>query len=144
MKRQKLSFKLKNDASELDRLCQQLTNFGNTFGLSQKFIFQINLALDELFTNIISYGYKDKGEHLIKFAISCEDGTVVIRIEDSGVPFDVAEFEVADPKKTLEDCRVGGLGLHLIRKLMDEIKYRRTDDKNIVILKKNVEQKNDG
>lgn len=141
MKRRKLSFELKNAASELDTLCRHLTKFGNTFGLSQKFIFQINLALDELFTNIISYGYKEEGEHRIKFALSCEDSTVVIRIEDSGVPFDVAEFEVPDPKNTLEDCKVGGLGLHLIRKLMDDISYERADDKNVVILKKNFEKK---
>ena len=139
MKQRKLSFELKNAASELDTLCRQLTKFGNTIGLSQKCIFQINLALDELFTNIISYGYKDKGDHRIKFVISCEDSTVVIQIEDNGVAFDVAEFEVPDPKNSLEDCKVGGLGLHLIRKLMDEIEYKRKNDKNIVILKKNLE-----
>ena len=138
MKQHKLSFELQNNASELDKLCRHLTKFGQTIGLSQKSIFQINLALDELFTNIISYGYNDQGRHRILFAISCQDGTIVIRVEDNGVPFDVATFKSADLKNTLDDCRVGGLGLHLIRKLMDEISYERQDDKNIVTLKKSV------
>jgi anti-sigma regulatory factor (Ser/Thr protein kinase) len=136
MKQHKLSFELQNNATELDKLCRHLNKFGQTIGLSQKSIFQINLALDELFTNIISYGYNDKGRHRIHFVISCQDGTIVIRVEDNGVPFDVAAFKSPDPKNTLEDCKVGGLGLHLIRKLMDEISYERQDDKNIVTLKK--------
>ena len=59
MAKNTLSFKLKSDLSELDALCRNLEKFGQSFGLSKKCIFEANLALDELFTNIISYGYVD-------------------------------------------------------------------------------------
>ena len=139
MKQRKLSFELQNTASELDTLCRHVANFGHSIGLSQKTIFQINLALDELFTNIISYGYKETGNHRIHFDISCNEGTVIIRVEDNGVPFDVAAFKAPDPQNTLEDCKVGGLGLHLIRKLMDDISYDRLNNRNVVILRKSVD-----
>ena len=60
MAKNKVSFKLKSNLSELDALCQNLEKFGQSFGLSKKCIFEANLALDELFTNIISYGFDDK------------------------------------------------------------------------------------
>ena len=56
------SFELKSDLSELDTLCQHLETFGQKIGLSKKFIFEVNLVLDELFTNIISYGFDDDDE----------------------------------------------------------------------------------
>ena len=65
MAKNKVSFKLKSKLSELDTLCQNLERFGQSIGLSPKCIFEANLALDELFTNIITYGFKDKKEHTI-------------------------------------------------------------------------------
>ena len=62
MAKKEYSFKLKSNLSELDNLCQNLEDFGKKIGLSKKLIFEINLALDELFTNIISYGFKDENE----------------------------------------------------------------------------------
>ncbi len=134
----KTSFKLKNTTSELDKLCRNLEQFGNTLGLTEKCIFQINLALDELFTNIVSHGCKNGEDHWIKIAISHENGTVVIRIEDTGIPFNPDSVEGPDTIDDIEHCPVGGLGIHLIKKLMDEILYERCGNKNVLTLKKNI------
>jgi len=134
----KTSFKLKNTTAELDKLCRNLEQFGNTLGLTKKCIFQINLALDEIFTNIVSYGYQDGDNHWIKVAITHENGTVVIRIEDSGVAFDPDSVEDPDTIDDIDCCPVGGLGIHLIKKLMDEIVYERCGEKNVLTLKKNI------
>jgi serine/threonine-protein kinase RsbW len=136
MAKRRTSFKLKNTASELDTLCQNLTQFGDSLGLTKKCVFQINLALDELFTNIVTYAYPDDADHWIKFALSLENGTIVIRVEDSGIPFDPASVNKPDQANTVEDCPVGGLGIHLIRKLVDDVEYRRKGKKNILTLKK--------
>jgi anti-sigma regulatory factor (Ser/Thr protein kinase) len=73
MAKKSYSFELKSSLSELDRLCQNLETFGNKFGFSKKLIFEINLALDELFTNIISYGFKDNDDgHIIKVTLTPE------------------------------------------------------------------------
>ncbi len=134
----KTSIKLKNTTSELDKLCRNLEQFGNTLGLTKKCIFQINLALDELFTNIVSYGYKNGEDRWIKIAISHENGTVVIRIEDTGFPFVPDSVEGPDTIDVFVHCPVGGLGIHLIKKLMDEILYERYGNKNVLTLKKNI------
>jgi len=133
------SFKLKNKIAELERLGRQLEQFGKKAGLTKKCLFQINLAMDELFTNIVTYGYTDQADHKIQFELSLIDGEVLIRIEDTGIPFDPANAAIPEPEAAIENCKVGGLGLHLVRKLMDEIHYERTGTKNVTTLKKKVE-----
>jgi anti-sigma regulatory factor (Ser/Thr protein kinase) len=138
MPKKKYAFKLKSNLSELDKLCQQLETFGRSLGLSKKCIFEINLALDELFTNIISYGFSDDDEHVIKVTVTPQNETLCLCIEDDGVPFNPVEAQEPDLECSVEDCKIGGLGIHLIRNLMDEICYERCGEKNVLTLKKNI------
>ena len=138
MGKNKITFKLKNKLSELDTLCQKLEGFGESIGLSPKFIFETNLALDELFTNIISYGYNDKQVHLITVKISLQNNELLFSIEDDGIPFNPTEVDEPDLGCTIEECKIGGLGIHLAKNLMDEVCYQRCKDKNILTLKKNI------
>jgi serine/threonine-protein kinase RsbW len=135
----KISFNLKNQPSELNTLCDQLEGFCDALGLNKKYMFEVNLALDELFTNIISYGYKDQAEHVIKIDISCTGDTLHIRIEDDGQPFNPTIADAPDVKCILEDRDIGGLGIFLIKKVMDQIVYKREKGKNVIILKKKVD-----
>lgn len=132
------SFELKSDLSELDRLCQNLETFGQKFGLSKKLIFEINLALDELFTNIISYGFQDDKEHVVRITLTPENDRLCLCIEDDGKPFNPIEFESPDVSCSVEKCKIGGLGIHIMKKLMDEICYERCEDKNVLNLKKKI------
>ena len=132
------SFELKSDLSELDRLCQNLETFGQKFGLSKKLIFEINLALDELFTNIISYGFQDDKEHVVRITLTPENDRLCLCIEDDGKPFNPIEFESPDVSCSVEKCKIGGLGIHIMKKLMDEICYERCVDKNVLNLKKKI------
>jgi len=136
MAKNEFSFELKSSLSELDNLCEKLEDFGQKIGLSQKLIFEINLALDELFTNIISYGFGDDAEHLIKVTITPQNEELCLCIEDDGTPFNPIDFETPDVACSVENCKIGGLGIHIVRKLMDEICYQRCNDKNILTLKK--------
>ena len=136
MAKKEYSFELKNSLSELDNLCENLEDFGQKIGLSKKLIFEINLALDELFTNIISYGFKDEEEHIIRVTIRPQNEELSLHIEDDGIPFNPIDFETPDVASSVENCNIGGLGIHIMRKLMDKICYQRCGDKNILILKK--------
>lgn len=140
MAKNKVSFKLKSKLSELDKLCQHLERFGESIGLSPKCIFEANLALDELFTNIISYGFKDKREHTIEVTISHQNNKLIFNIEDDGVPFNPTKVDAPDLECTIEECRIGGLGIHLAKNLMDEVCYQRCNNKNILTLKKNTKE----
>jgi anti-sigma regulatory factor (Ser/Thr protein kinase) len=138
MAKKEYAFELKSNLSELDNLCQSLENFGQKIGLPKKLIFEINLALDELFTNIISYGFDDDEEHIIKVTITPQNEELCLCIEDDGIPFNPTDFETPDVACSVENCKIGGLGIHIIRKLMDEICYQRCGKKNILTMKKNL------
>ena len=140
MAKRKVSFKLKSNLSELDALCQNLEKFGQSMGLSKKCVFEANLALDELFTNIISYGFDDKNEHTISITIALQNDDLVVHIEDDGIPFNPTNAETPDLECSIEECRIGGLGIHLAKNLMDEVCYQRCKDKNILTLKKNIKE----
>ena len=144
MPKKKYSFKLKSNLSELDKLCEHLDSFGQLMGLSKKCIFEINLALDELFTNIISYGFPDDDEHVIEVTITPQNETLCMCIEDDGVPFNPVEAKKPDLECTVDDCKIGGLGIHLIRNLMDDICYERCGKKNKLTLKKNIAETESG
>lgn len=140
MNKGRISFELKNSLSELDTLCKHLEGFGESLGLSQRTIFKINLAVEELVSNIISYGYSDDEEHWIKIAISIEDGVLVVSLEDDGIPFNPTEARAPDCGCPIEERKIGNLGIHLCKQFMDDLVYERRGNKNIVVLRKNVKE----
>jgi anti-sigma regulatory factor (Ser/Thr protein kinase) len=132
----KNSFELKNDLSELETLCQHLNKFGHVSGLSEACITDINICLDELFTNIVSYGFTDDLEHIIRFTINVDNNVLTLTIEDEGIAFNPLEKKDPEIPADLIDVRIGGLGIHIVRKLMDDISYKRKRGKNKLTMKK--------
>ncbi len=133
------SFELKNDCSELETLRQHVKNFGQFAGLAEDYIFEINLCLDELFSNIVSYGFADDRQHLVQFTLQMAEDGLIIDVEDGGLPFnplDKREPRIPiDPRK----IKIGGLGIHIVKKLTDEMCYQRNHCKNHLTLKKSIE-----
>jgi serine/threonine-protein kinase RsbW len=131
-------FELKSDLSELKTLCQHLNKFGQTSGLSEACITDVNICLDELFTNIVSYGFVDDSEHIIRFTINLDNHVLTLVIEDDGIAFNPLAKGDPEIPADLIDVKIGGLGIHIVRKLMDDIRYERKQGKNKLLLKKNV------
>jgi serine/threonine-protein kinase RsbW len=129
-------FELKSELSELKTLCRHLEDCGNVLELPQKCLFEINLGLDELFTNIISYGFEDELEHQIKFTLAKDRETLVVQVEDDGRPFNPLDVAGPEVSQDLDSINIGGLGIHLVKKMMDNINYQRIEGKNKLILKK--------
>jgi anti-sigma regulatory factor (Ser/Thr protein kinase) len=138
MESHKYSFELKNDLSELEDLCQHLNKFGQAVGLSEACITDVNICLDELFTNVVSYGFEDNLEHLIQFTMNLDNQVLTLSIEDEGIPFNPLEKKDPEVPADLIDIRIGGLGIHIVKKLMDDIRYQRKQGKNKLTMKKNV------
>ena len=136
MQSHKYSFELKSDLSELETLCQHLNKFGQVTGLSEACITDTNICLDELFTNTISYGFEDDLERIIRFTINLDNKVLTLNIEDEGIPFNPLEKKDPEIPADLLDARIGGLGIHIVRKLMDDICYEREQDKNKLTVKK--------
>jgi phosphoserine phosphatase RsbU/P len=93
-------------------------------------------VFDELINNVISYGLSKDSEQSIQVGIALYGNRLVIEIEDGGIPFN--PFMRADPntEASLDEREIGGLGIHLVKELMDEVSYNRAHDKNRVTLVK--------
>lgn len=137
MKPATLKFELKNDLAELDTLAEKLEAFGRLIGMDDRCLFETNLAMDELFTNIVSYGFADEQEHQVQFSLFYDNtGMISITLEDDGVPFNPLICKKPDLDLPVEESPVGGLGIHLCRNMMDEMEYHRSGNRNIVIIRK--------
>src|SRR5438132_54111 len=137
---EELEIKLNNKVSELERFNQTLREFGQHHGLAPRLVHDLNLALEEILTNIISYGYTDNREHEIKVRLSVQPGEVKAEVEDDGQPFDPLAAPEPDAAKPLEERTIGGLGIHLVRKLMDGLEYKRQGDRNLLTVKKKTQK----
>jgi anti-sigma regulatory factor (Ser/Thr protein kinase) len=110
--------------------------FGRNIGLSEISISEINICLDELFTNIVSYGFKGDLEHKIKFTIKVDANILAVSIEDDGVPFNPLEKKAVELPADVTSAKIGGLGIHITRELMDKIFYERKRGKNKLTINK--------
>ena len=126
---------LKNDLSELTRVAEEIESLGNTRGWPARWIMNLNLSLDELITNTVSYGYRDTDEHEIRVSLTERDGALVTVLEDDGIAFD--PFTAApepDLEADVEERPIGGLGVYFVKTLIDEVAYERIDNFNRITL----------
>ena len=126
---------LKNDLSELARIAEAIEAHGESHGWPAKWIMNVNLSLDELITNIVSYGYQDSEEHEIRVTLTDRSGSLVVVLEDDGIAFD--PFTTApepDLEASVEERRIGGLGVYFVKTLMDEATHERVDNHNRITL----------
>jgi serine phosphatase RsbU (regulator of sigma subunit)/anti-sigma regulatory factor (Ser/Thr protein kinase) len=137
---EELEIKVINKLSELGRLSQALEAFGERHGLAPRIVHDLNLALEETLTNIISYGYLDNREHEIKLRLTAQPGEITAEVEDDGQPFNPLESPEPDIGKVVEQRPVGGLGIHLVRKLMDTLRYERLGATNRLTMKKKTQE----
>ena len=130
-----LTLTLKNDLSELARIAEAVEAYGETHRWPAKWILNLNISLDELITNIVSYGYPDSGEHEIHVTVSDRNGSLVTVLEDDGIEFDpFSSAPDPDLEASVEERRIGGLGVYFVKTLMDEATYERVGNRNRITL----------
>lgn len=134
-----MKFFLQNDSGELQRLAAELKDFGEQEKLPPKVVQQVNVALDELVTNVMLYGYDDPSAGVIEVELSRDGENITAVLSDDGRPFDPFQAKIPDVTLPIEDRSVGGLGVYFVRKLMDEYSYAYENGRNIVRLTKRVD-----
>jgi anti-sigma regulatory factor (Ser/Thr protein kinase) len=126
---------LKTDLSELARIAEAIEAHGESHGWPPKWILNLNLSLDELITNIVSYGYQDTDEHEIRITLTERDESLAVVVEDDGMAFDPFTAAPApDLEADVEERPIGGLGVYFVKTLMDEVAYERVDNSNRITL----------
>jgi serine/threonine-protein kinase RsbW len=127
---------IRNDLLELENLVEQVAAFCAQLRVTENILFDVRLALEEAISNTIRHGYMDRNPHDIRLSIELQNGELCLQIEDDGKAFN--PLEAADPDLSLpiEEKQPGGLGIYLIKAVMDEVRYERRDGKNILRMKK--------
>ena len=129
-----LSLTIKAERDELDRITAEVEDLGMQENWSPDLVFRVNLVLEEMVLNVIDYGTED-GVNEIEIILTLTDESLTIEIIDDGSPFDpLSDAPDPDLDATLEERRVGGLGIHLTRSMMDDMRYRREQNKNHLTL----------
>jgi serine/threonine-protein kinase RsbW len=129
-----------NAIAEMQKVVDLVDCFGAHHALPQRVINDLNVCLDELINNTISYGYEDRDAHSIAIKLSLDADVLSAEIRDDGKPFDPRQAAPAVLDESLQSRQIGGLGLHFVKSLMDEISYTRVGHNNVVKISKRLRQ----
>ena len=127
---------LTNNIRELDKLEPFLDAFFEQENLDKSLMPQINLALEEAATNVIMYAYPEGEKGAAELTLEVVKGQICATISDTGVPFNPLEQKEADLDVSLEERQIGGLGIHLIKEIMDEVRYAHEEGRNVLKMRK--------
>ncbi len=134
-----LEISLNNQLSELESLNRYIDDLAEQLELPVAIVMNLNLVLEEIITNIINYAYEDNHEHKITINATKQNAVLKVRIEDDGKAFNMMAYPEPETNLSAEKRNIGGLGIHFVKKLMDEVEYEYTDNKNILVLKKRLD-----
>ena len=127
---------LANDISEIARLYEFVEEIGNEFSLSPEVVFNLTLVLEEAVVNIINYAYPKEDHESIYLSAKLHNDSIMLVLTDTGKEFDPTMAPEADITLSADERPIGGLGIFLIRQIMNEVKYERIEGKNVLTLEK--------
>lgn len=130
------SIVLANEISEISKLNGFIEDLGNEFSLTPDVVFNLNLVLEEAVVNVINYAYPKEEHQFIYLSARLHEGSIILVLTDTGKEFDPTLAPEADVTLGAEDRQIGGLGIFLIRQIMNEVKYERIEGKNVLTLEK--------
>ena len=127
---------LSNDIAEISRLATFIEEVGEAFSLTPDVVFNLNLVIEEAVVNIINYAYPKEEHERIYLSAKLREGSIVLVLTDTGKEFDPTMAPEADITLSADEREIGGLGIFLIRQIMNEVKYERIEGKNVLTLEK--------
>ncbi len=129
---------IENNIEELPKLFEKIEMLGEEWELSVPLTMNINLALEEAVTNVIFYAYDDEKKHEITILVTLKDELLRIEIIDDGKIFDPTQRAHPDITLSAEERSIGGLGIFLIKQIMDSVEYSRVNNNNVLTLIKRI------
>jgi serine/threonine-protein kinase RsbW len=123
--------RIRNDLHELERITDWLSRLGREGLITMEALRHFQLACDEWITNVISYGYTDTEEHWIELRLKDAGNEWVLTVEDEGLPYNPLIRGAVDVRQSLDDKPIGGLGIHFINQMMNELFYERIEERNV-------------
>ena len=136
--KQECHLELHNDIKQVSLLAEFIETIAEEKQLDETLAMNLNLALEEAVTNVILYAYPKGTDGLVDIEAILKEHSLEFIITDSGVPFDPTAAPEADVTLSADERPIGGLGIFMVRKLMDEVHYQHLDDKNVLKMTKNI------
>lgn len=125
-----IKLSLPNRISALESLNTGLGSLAALWDLPASYVMTLTLVLEEAFTNVVKYAYEDKQDHTIDILFEKNGSQLIITTIDDGRHYDPTLKESPNIELTAEEREIGGLGIYLIRKMMDKVSYQRKDELN--------------
>jgi anti-sigma regulatory factor (Ser/Thr protein kinase) len=127
---------LKNEIAEISKLAIFIEELADELGLTPDLVFNLNLVLEEAISNVILYAYPKEEHQFISLKAVKKDNQLIFVLTDSGKEFDPTQAPDADITLSAEERQIGGLGIFLIRQIMNKVEYQRIDGQNVLTLGK--------
>ena len=127
---------IKNDIAEICKFAIFIEELSEELALAPELTFNLNLVLEEAVSNVILYAYGEEKQKEITLLANMSDNNLIFVLTDSGQEFDPTKVPDADVTLSAEEREIGGLGIFLIRQIMNTIEYQRIDGKNVLIMGK--------
>jgi len=141
MERQgEMQLKIENRMAEIASVMTVFDGFARDHKVPPVVTNRFKLFFDELLSNIIQHGYTDRERHEIDITMHRDDERLTVTITDDGIPFDPLSAPVPETGVPLEERELRGLGIHLVRNMVQDAHYRRAEGRNIITLMQNLEQ----
>jgi serine/threonine-protein kinase RsbW len=136
-----LNITLESRLAEIPATLSAVDAFLEHHGASGDVVFDIRIALEELLTNIVSYGYDDDGLHRISLALVVESGRASCTLTDDGIPFDPLGVPPPDLDAGIDERAIGGLGIHFVRQTMQSVAYERIGGSNVLRMSRSLTER---
>jgi serine/threonine-protein kinase RsbW len=133
-----ITIRLPVDPKEIEHLNRIVRQFGDLHEVPGRTLYAVNLALDEVVTNVVVHGFDNPADQEVEARITVRDGIITAEVEDAGRPFNPLDAPAPDLNASLDERTVGGLGIHLVKSLMDRVEYRREGEKNVLTVRKRI------
>ena len=127
---------LRNDIREMSRIIDAITQIADSVDCPPVVVHDVTLAMEEIFSNIVFYGFGDDLDHNITLHLVIEGDSLILTLQDEGIPFNPLNVHIGRRDKPLEERDKGGMGITLAKNLMDQMEYRRERGKNIMRMEK--------
>ena len=127
---------IKNEISEINKLTVFIEELSEELVLTPEITFNLNLVLEEAVSNVIYYAYGEEKQKEISLTAKMSENNLIFVLTDSGKEFDPTKVPSADITLSAEEREIGGLGIFLIRQIMNLVEYQRIDGKNVLTMGK--------
>lgn len=134
----KKEIKIKNEVGELERVNQFVEEIGEELGLDMELQMNLNLVMEEMVSNVIFYAYPEGKHEEIELVAESDGKELTFVLSDKGKEFDPTMKEDADPNINPMDRDIGGMGIYIVKNIMNKVTYQRLEGKNLLTMKKDI------